>query len=281
MKCFKLIKHDLKHGILNNWFYLLIPFCTVIICNQCRHQLASWNQPGTWAIYLAYCFKGMQTISRQTLSGGFQIPIFWMLMLVLPLFITLDFPFKDIKTIGPQMLLRSGRRVTWWLSKCIWNVCGTIVYFLLVLITVAAFCLCLKVPLSLDTPMGSMMALFSEADITTAAGEMPASQVAFVLVITPLFAVAAMDMAEMLFSLLFRPIYGFLFSVALVAAASYVTSPFLIGNYANLTRCGAFIDNGLDSQVGLLICIGVLLISIVAGAFVFRRRDILPDYKEL
>lgn len=129
--------------------------------------------------------------------------------------------------------------------------------------------------------MGSMMALFSEADITEAAGEITAGQVLFVFIIIPFSAVAALNMEEMLFSLIFRPIYGFLFSVALVAAASYVTSPFLIGNYANVTRCDAFIDNGLNSQSGLLICIGVLFVSIAAGALIFRSRDILLDYKEL
>lgn len=281
MRCFKLIKYDLKQGILKNRLYLLVPLSTVIICNQCRLHLAAWDQSGTWAIYLAYCFRGLQRISRQTLSGGFQIPVFWVLMLVLPLTVTLDYPFRDIKTIGPQMLVRSGRRVTWWLSKCFWNLCSTIVYFALVLFSVVVFCFCLKVPISMETPMGSMMALFSEADITEAAGEITAGQVLFVFIIIPFSAVAALNMEEMLFSLIFRPIYGFLFSVALVTAASYVTSPFLIGNYANVTRCDAFIDNGLNSQSGLLICIGVLFVSIAAGALIFRSRDILLDYKEL
>lgn len=187
MKCFRLVQYDLKQGLVRNWLYWLVPLCTVIVCNRCRLLLSSWEQSGTWAVYLAYCFRGMPRITRQTLSGGFQIPVLWMLMLVLPLLITLNFPFKDMKTIGSQMLL----------------------------------------------------------------------------------------------SLLLRPVYGFLFSVALLAGASYVTSPFLIGNFANLSRCGVFIDNGLNSLSGFLICIGVLFFSVGIGGVLFRKRDILPDYKEL
>lgn len=187
MKCFRLVQYDLKQGLVRNRLYWLVPLCTVIVCNRCRLLLSSWEQSGTWAVYLAYCFRGMPRITRQTLSGGFQIPVLWMLMLVLPLLITLNFPFKDMKTIGSQMLL----------------------------------------------------------------------------------------------SLLLRPVYGFLFSVALLAGASYVTSPFLIGNFANLSRCGVFIDNGLNSLSGFLICIGVLFFSVGIGGVLFRKRDILPDYKEL
>lgn len=275
-----MIQYDIKNGLIRNLGFLLIPFCVLIVCNQCRMQLASWEQPGTWAVYLAYCFKGMHSISRQTLSGGIQIPVFWMLMLILPLFITLNFPFKDMKTIGTQMLLRSERRVTWWLCKCFWNLCCTAIYFLLIFASITVFCLCFGVRLSLEMPMGSMMAIFSEADITTAAESMSTLQTIFVLMVLPILTIAAMNMVEMMLGIVVGPLYGFLFSVALVAAASYVTSPILIGNYANLARCGSFINDGLNGQTGFLICLSVILLATILGAVAFRQRDILPDYKE-
>lgn len=281
MKCFKLIRYDLKNGIVQNWLYLSVPLCTLIVCNQCRLLLSAWEEDGTWAVYLAYCFRGMPRITRQTLSAGFQIPVFWIMMLVLPLLITLNHPFRDIKTIGPQLLIRSRRKVVWWLSKCAWNLSATAVYFALIFITSAVFCMCLRVPLSLETPMGAMMALFSETDITTAAAEMSGGQVVFILMVVPFCAVAAMDMAEMLLGLIFRPIYALLLSAALVAGASYAAVPVLIGNYANLARCGTFIDNGLNWKEGFVICAVVIVLSVAVGGAYFRRRDILPDYKEL
>ena len=281
MKCFKLIRYDLKNGLLRNGLLLLTPLCVCIICNQCRLHLSMWEQPGTWAIYLAYCFKGVQSVSVQTLSEAFQMPVPWLLVMVLPLAITLNFPFRDMKTIGPQMLVRSGRRITWWFSKLLWNLCCTVLYFALIFATAAIFCLCIGAELSLETPMGSMMALFYETDITTAAGEMTAGEVAFSLMFMPFWTVTAMDMLEMFLSLMFRPVYSFLLSVALVAASTYATSPLLKGNYANLSRCGSFIHDGLGGRTGFWICFAVIAFSATIGAVVFRRRDVLPDYKEL
>jgi hypothetical protein len=276
MRCFKLWGHDVKNGILRNGLFLLTPICVGILCSQCRGLLALWEQPGNWAVYLSYCFKGLAMI-----PPNFQLPILWIVMMVLPLAITLQYPFRDMNTIGPQMLLRSGSRVTWWLCKCGWNGLCTAVYFALIYATIAVFCLCHGVALSLDTPMSSMIVVFSEADITTAVEEMTRGQTVFSLLLMPFLTVAAMNLLEMLLSLLFRPVYGFLFSVALVAASSYITSPLLIGNYANLSRCGAFIHDGLDGKIGCLICLGVMAFSVATGAVIFHRRDILPDYKEL
>jgi hypothetical protein len=281
MRWFKLCGHDVKHGIVRNGLFLLTPICVAILCNQCRGLLTLWEQPGDWGVYLAYCFKGMQTIQRATLQQAFQMPVLWLVIMVLPLAITLQYPFRDMDTIGSQMLLRSGSRITWWLCKCGWNGLCTAVYFALIYATIAIFCLCHGVALSLDTPMSSMIVVFSEADITTAVEEMTRGQTVFSLLLMPFLTVAAMNLFEMLLSLLFRPVYGFLFSVALVAASSYVTSPLLIGNYANLSRCGAFIHDGLDGKIGCLICLGVIVFSLAAGAVIFHRRDILPDYKEL
>ena len=99
MKCFKLVRYDLKNGLLRNAVFLLTPLCVAIICNQCQHILAAWEQSGDWAIYLAYLFKGMQIIHRETLQSAFQIPVLWLLILVLPLAVTLN-PFLLVQRLG-------------------------------------------------------------------------------------------------------------------------------------------------------------------------------------
>lgn len=281
MKCFKLLRYDIKQGLLRNWKFCLIPPFVLILCYQCQELLAFWDASGTWAVYVAYCFKGMQRISRQTMEGGFRLPVFWMAVVLLPLLITLIYPFRDVKTIAPQMLLRSGSRVKWWLSKCIWNLCCTAVCFLLLYATVAVFCLGQRVSLCMETPMGPMLALFSEADITTAVEDMSAGKTWFAFVILPFLTVAALNMLEMLLSLIVRPAYSFMICVAYVTASSYAATPFLIGNYANLARCGFFIDNGLNLWMGLAFALMILFASVIIGAVCFCRQDILPDYKEL
>ena len=281
MKWYRLLKYDFHNGILHNWTICLAPFGAFLLCHQCHQILSFSGIDGTWATYLMYCFKGLETISRQTLSGGLQVPFLWMMILILPLFISLNYPYQDLKTVGQQIILRSGSRVRWWIVKCIWNMTCTTVCFLLVYLTSILYCLCCDIPVTMDVPTQSVLAIFSQAEVTDAVQRLTAGQVAFVTVVLPFLAAAALDMLEMLLSLLIRPAYSFLVCVAFVTASAYASTPVLIGNYANLTRCGLFINNGLDSRLGLSLCLGVLLSAVIVGAVFFRRQNILPDYKEL
>lgn len=282
MRYCRIQRYDIKNGFLHNWLFLLVPVCIIVFCSQCTKLLNAWEVLGSWAIYVSYCFKGMQTISRHTLSEGFQVPVFWLFMMILPLLITLNYPFRDMKTIGPLVLLKSGSRVQWWLSKCVWNLSCTVGYFLLLYGTVAIYCVSTHVPLTMETAIGPVMALFVDADVMALVAEgMSMGQRCFVLLLLPFVTVASMNMLEMLLSLLIGPAYSFLICVALYAASSYVTTPLLLGNFANLTRSGAFINEGLDGNLGLVLCMVTLAGSIVIGVLCFHRRDILPDYKEL
>ena len=280
MRCFETLRYDIKNGIRRNWLFVIVPLYTLLICSQCRTMLEFWDVTGTWGVYIAYFFKGMQAISRQTLDGGFQLPLFWVVGLVLPLLITLNYPFKDLKTIGPQMLLRSRCRVKWWLSKCGWNFLSSVLYFFLLYVTMVVRCFFWGEEISLVLPLEAMLAVFYEAEITDAVGELSMYRLVLELVVLPFLTVVALNMFEMLLSLIIRPVYSFVISVALIVASSYITSPILIGNYANLARYGSFINEGLNGQNGLLICLSTIFFAVILGAFVFRQRDILPDYKE-
>ena len=66
-----------------------------------------------------------------------------------------------------------------------------------------------------------------------------------------------------------------------MAGSAFATTPVLIGNYANLTRCGLFINNGLNGKIGLVLCLGVLIGSVAIGILFFHRQNVLPDYKEI
>ena len=281
MRWYRLLKYDFQNGVLHNWTFCLAPFGALLLCRQCHQILSLYGLSGTWATYLMYCFKGLETISRQTLSGGLQVPILWMMILILPLLICLNYPYQDMKTVGPQILMRSGSRIHWWCAKCVWNVSCTVIYFLSIYLTVALYCLCNKIPVTMAVSAQSILALFSQAEITDSVQALTVGQIAFVAILLPFLVAAALDMLEMLLSLFFRPAYSFLLCVAVVAGSAYATTPVLIGNFANLTRCGLFVNHGLNSKVGIVLCLGVLVGSVVSGVAFFRRQNILPDYKEL
>ena len=282
MKFFRAFRYDLKNGILHNWTLLLIPALTVLLCDKCRNMLAVYDYTGSWSVYIMYCFEGARAMTREAIQAnkGFQLPALWVAMLVLPLFACLNYPFRDIKTVGTQILLRSGSRVRWWLSKCLWNLLVTVICFLLVCGSAAAYCLCTGGALDMNISGGALRTIYAEVYLTEAAGNLTVKQFAFVVLL--LFsAVAALDMLEMLLSLLIKPVYSFIVSVGLIAASAYASTPLLIGNYANPARFATIAADGLNERVGLMICLAVFVLSVSAGIFCFRRRNILPDYKEL
>ncbi len=281
MKWYRLLKYDIQNGILHNWTFCLAPFGALFLCRQCHQILSIYGLEGTWATYLMYCFKGLETISRQTLSGSLHVPILWMMILILPLFICLNYPYQDMKTVGQQILIRSGSRVRWWSAKCVWNISCTVIYFLILYLTVTLYCFYCKIPITMRVSAQPVLALFSQAEITDRVQTLTAGQIAFAVNLLPLLVVAALDMLEMLLSLFFRPAYSFLLCVAVVAGSAFATTPVLIGNYANLTRCGLFINNGLNGKIGLVLCLGVLIGSVAIGILFFHRQNVLPDYKEI
>ncbi len=273
MKHFKkLFRHDVKYGIVRNWLFLLAPVCVLLVYRQCRALLWVYDAEETWSVYLMYLFRGMQIGSP---SG--RIPVLWALMLLLSLFITLFHPFRDMEGYGSHLLIRSDKRRTWWLSKCAWNLSSAGIYFLFLYGTTTIYCLARGISITLEAPWQSMFVLFMEADIEISGLQvLTLGQTVFVLLLLPFLTVAALCMLEMFLSLLLGPVYALLSCMAIVAASMFSTSPVLFTNYANLTRCGAFIYDGLNGYVGLVICMAVLIGSVVGGVLIFQKRDILP-----
>lgn len=284
MKCCKLLQYDLRRGVIQNWIFLFVPACIAVICisfwqtQLFWHTYAHQDASAGWALYVANIFMGLGDVS---FDDGFRIPVQWMLVLFLPLLITLSYPFRDMKTVGVQLLLRSKDRVSWWLAKCGWNLCCTITYFTLVWGMVMVFCALWKIPLTLDMSGDPLLNLLSSGGVMPDVPAISERQVIFTVLLLPFLTVAALNMLELLLSLIIRPVYGFLVCVALVAASAYARFPILFPNYANIARSRAFFINGLDGRLGVIVCLAVLVFSIAVGAAVFHRRDILPDHKEL
>ncbi len=282
MSFFKLIKYDIKNGLLRNWIFLFAPAFTLLQCTRCGRELLFFDTDGTWCVYVIYLFKGMEIVKRQTLTNGYNMPVFWILLILLPLFITFQYPFRDMTGMGTQILLRSGSRHRWWRSKWLWNLACAAVYILLLWGTAALYCLCRGIPLSMEISVNAANLLFSDANVI---GEEMATlavrQEVFTILILPFLVITALCMVEMLFSLVFGPLYSLLSCVAFLTAGTCAAFPVLFVNFANLVRSSAFVTDGLDGRVGLAVCIIVLLGTVLAGRIVFRNTDILPGKKEV
>ena len=139
MRFFKQLKYDLIYGnFKNRAFIKYIIWCAYLlfICFEIRGNVLIYQAEGfTVGDSLYYLFAGVR--SESTVLGGY--PYMWLLILILILFFTLSYTCDDLSGYGQQMILRSQKRIYWYLSKCIWNVSHVLVFYLVLWVFVITF----------------------------------------------------------------------------------------------------------------------------------------------
>lgn len=282
MKDSKIIFYDIRIGIFRRWRYIVVPILFFLFCIQCnilitiQYDCGAVSTSGTWMDYLMYCFKGMEPFKATENIEGFKVPVMWMLSIGLCLFINLDYPVDDLTAFGQQVIIRSGSRSQWWLSKCVWNLCSCIIYFLLAYFTVLVFCILTHVHISaFNTPEITRLVLGeiyfdSSVDLT-----MKIYETVLIVMLAPFLITAALSMLQMTLSLVIKPVMCFLVSISILIVSAYYMAPLAIANYSMIIRNGRFLSGGMNTIQGFIISGIIIFISIMAGIFIFKHHDIL------
>lgn len=266
MNWFKVFAHDLRGGILRRR-YLLVPMLFCMPCFECLMRL-NGEVSGSWMDYLMFCFKGS---FPTTDSGSFEFPILWFLIMGGCMFLNLDYPLNDLTEAGQQVIVRSGNRRGWFLSKCAWNLLSCGVYFLLGTLTCLVFALLSGGSSSLiNTPAVTerTLQLFVTAPLTI-------GQALLVAVVLPYLTIAALNLLQMALCLVMKPIFSFLICICILISSAFFSSPYGLGNGAMVVRSGILAEGFLAPTPTLLVCLGAILVSIIIGIIRFERMDFL------
>lgn len=279
MMFFKLMRYDLKVGFSTTYKRYLIAaalfgmiFISFLITLQSFNSVVGPEESvkGSLGNLLLYSFGGMQ---EYTPSPGepFRFPAFWMLIYLLLAYITLYYPYNDLDESGQNILIRSGGRRLWWLSKCVWNISSVICFFVLAWVIFGLGCLATGNSLSLE--LSANIAGILKLD----PGKYLLSPVRLIpqTFLLPLLVMTAMNLFQMTLSLFIKPFYSFIVTAAVLLTSAYYLSPFFIGNYAMPLRSDQMVENGVNLTVGIVVSVVIILISVIAGGIIFQRRDIL------
>ena len=95
------------------------------------------------------------------------------------------------------------------------------------------------------------------------------------MVVMPPLMTIAMSVFQMGLSMVFKPIFAYIFSAAMLLASADRVSPFLIGNYAMVIRSDKISANGVNAYVGICIAIGMIIAGVIMGAIAIRKYNIL------
>lgn len=272
MSLCKLLRHDLRCGLLR-WRYLLVPLLFLLPCIACRSMLALMEDGGTWMDYMMYCFKGAKPVVYRAEELELALPTFWLLAMGGCLFLNLDYLLRDLTNAGQQIIIRSGDRRSWYFSKCLWNLCGCVLYMLLAVAAVLVFTLIFGGQASpLNTPA---VTLANFGEVLTEPVTLTGAQGLLAAVLLPLVSLMALSMLQMTLCLLVKPVISFLISMALLVTAVYCNSPLVLGTGAMVIRGKALVPGGISPTAAAIFAVCVILISAGAGCLRFKYTDIL------
>lgn len=280
MKFIKFLKFDIRQGIFYNLCLIISPIliATVIfidfIFKANRYKtFGIITQFVSFGDYLFYLYGGM-TEYIPDYGEVFMFPVVWSVVFLIAPFILLNYPIKDMAGNGQHILMRSTKRTYWWLSKCFWNMAGTLFYHFMIQMTGLALCLIFQAEVTNIIHIDFVKAAFSIRPEEIRDVSVLLTSAVFL----PVCVSVSVNMLQMTLSLFIKPIYSFFFVLLVFIISAYLLSPVGIGNYAMFLRHDkVLLYNGVSVVYGYVISIILLLLSMLAGSIRFHYYDILEN----
>ncbi|MBQ1802533.1 MAG: hypothetical protein II013_06015 [Lachnobacterium sp.] len=274
MKLYKLLKYDIKIGILKRWYLYFLVFVGAVLgglgyyYNLVQRGLA--NTKGLTVINIfMYMFAGKEQFNPEV-NSAFVFPIEWLLLFVFEVFIVLDYAKSNLLGHGVQVILRMHERNLWWCSKCVWVLVSTVLYFAIIYCAILLDCLLLRIPISINFSNTVNEKLIDLSFISI-------SQIDIILfiIVAPFFTALAANFLQLILTLFMKETHAFLVIVTWLFASTYYKNILLIGNYAMIKRNKLCIEGGIDSQWAIIIDLFIVVLCIILGMFTLRKYDII------
>ena len=278
MRMFNLFKRDIKEGILKNVRIIFIPVLFWIICRDLTEMLQNigGGVQASFAEYVLYCFAGADPI--QFTHQFDNIPILWLSVPILSCYVSFDYMRRDISSVGQQTILRAGSREAWWLGKCVWTLCSTVICYVLALLTILVYCLLQGGEISMrcggEVTLGIVSSGCFYLNDNLSLSNWQVTECVFLL---PFAVLAALNMLGMLLSLIFKSTVSFILMSTYIFIAIYFINPLVIGSFGMIKNCSIFVKGGFDIDTAFVGCLLTIFASAAVGLLVFQKYNILQE----
>lgn len=266
---FKLAAYDIKSLLRENRAKICVfTILCILISLLCINQMA--GKGATVLDYICFIVGGPKHIPPGMLEL-YNIPVPWLSIQAMIAYIIGYYAVTDLHTYGMQVLIRSGERKKWWISKCICNVAAvTLLYAILYGVAViAAFLSGARFSMELTPEIATTVCNLSSFGGTT-------DEVCFILLCMPLIVSCAISMAQMSAAFITSPVIAFLASQSIVFLSTIYEYKFLILNYGMLSHNRITCMSAIKCSEGVVICLMVWILSAAAGMLYFMGCNILP-----
>lgn len=225
----------------------------------------------TMADFLASMFGGM-AVFHPELGQPFELPISWMLTMLLMLFLPLSYPLRDMRGFGLHVLVASSDRKSWWMAKCLWLFVYTIAFWAVALaISCLMALICsARIDFVLSEDAGFLLRIDTFAFVST-----PWSKPLFAWLGAAVLMSWGLCLVQFALSLWIKPVLSYAFSIALLFSSAFFFNPLLPGEYLMMGRSSLVVRDGVDPLAGLIFAVALVVLALVAGGFRFVRMDLI------
>ncbi|RKI42618.1 hypothetical protein D7V86_19115 [bacterium D16-51] len=278
MQFLRIIKHDLEEGIWEKRVYFLLPvLLSLFSCSGLHTQLVNLQKAesiqslGTIMDYWIYMVQGSAPFEFD-LYELFTVPTRWVGLFLFLLISLNGYLNNDLKGWGIQVLTHSKSRLAWWLGKVAWCVLYTIVYFAIYFFIIFLFSFSNGAKISLQ-PTADIMQILAREDFAL----YPIQQILCITIIQPFLLALFFGLLQMAIGLYIKPILSFVALLTILLASAYWQTWLLPGNWGMPNRTIPIFDNGFLPSVCIALLLSGILICIITGYFIFKKKDILEE----
>lgn len=262
--------YDIRNGCRKN---IIIYFCTVLFAALSAYTFGRMTdnyiyrgileaEPGA-ADYLVYLFGGAKIIKE---SSEFQIPILWMTIQVLTGLYVYIYPVDLLDGGSLTVLIQSGSKTGWWLSKCIWSVLQVVILYGIIFVSAAIFGVFYGSGLQYHSEISAMHAKVIISNIKL---------LDIVLLAAPFLYSVTAALIQVNLSIFIGPVNSFIFVMAYHVISIYGNSFIFLGSVSMIYRNKGLTGEGVDWILLLIICGCISIAAVITGALKFRHSDLL------
>lgn len=269
----RLIRYDLVCGYKYNIKKLIISVLFVLLNCILFHVMSERTMEihgvthKTLMDYLIHFFKGAKAVDFSTGSVG--IPVVFLGIQIIIASMVGYYPFDDIYGYGKQVFIRVDKKTNWWISKCVWAFVTVLSFYAILYGVILVFCLV----------TGQEMSLSYHPEIVSYMDQMyigavDKSDLLLYVFVTPLVYSLMISFAQITVSMLVNPIISFLLVMIYNIMGILLMNKGLFANYAMILRDQTTSGYEIKPAEGVVFMLIPLIVSIVAGLVVIRRKEI-------
>ena len=276
MKTLKFIKRDIRLGLINRSFLLVIAVLFAILtgleCSNAieatKHANYMWSNR-TVMDYFIFSMQG-SNYYRFDPQNEFLIPLKWFIYQMGISYFIAYYSEKDFSENGKIVLLAGRSRSSWWLAKMIWCILSVVAYYVVEFVSCIVFALFKGADLSWNITddfykayFGYNMTYISYKDLI------------FIAVAVPMAITIGISLVQLLMSFVGSPVTSFAATCGLYVVSTYYTAWFLPGSFAMWLRSSYYTKEGLNPLSGILIAVFLVVAVFLLGREYFERKDII------